>query len=104
VISTVCAYIVFMALTARASLPLLPLRLDGGTIFRAGLACVSAVILGGLWQIENHVVSFLLRGVTAVIVYAGILAMVDGEARGYLGKAWQYIKRRGTGQGVLASA
>jgi len=105
VISTVAAYGLFMALTARASLPLLPLRLDVGTLVRAGAACALAALCGSWWRIDSHVVGFLVRGTSAVVVYGGVMAAVDGEARGYLRQGWLLLRRRlGSGSSLVLSA
>ena len=96
VISTVCAYVLFMALTARASLPLLPLQLNPATLLRAAVACLLACAAGSVWRIESHYVGFLVRGASAVVVYVAVLAALDREARGYMSKGWLILRKQAT--------
>lgn len=104
VISTVGAYILFMALSARASLPLLPLRIDAAGLGRAALACAVAAYCATLFHFDSHILSFLVRGSCAVGVYVTLLAAIDREARGYLRQGWQLARRRlGGGTLVLSS-
>lgn len=93
VISTVTAYALFLFLTARASLPMLPLKVDMGTLMRAGLALGAAAFCALQVHLESHLIGLLVRGCCSVVVYATVLASIDGEARGYLKRGWQVIRR-----------
>ena len=93
VVSTVLAYALYMAFTARVSLPLLPLKIAPGTFLRAAAAMAVAAFTGSLIHIDSHVWSILARGSVTVAVYAACLGAWDTEARGYLLRGWQKVGR-----------
>ena len=96
VVSSVVAYGLFVFLTARASLPLLPLKVDWGTLIRGMAALGAAAFSASLIHFDWLLLSLLARGTCAVAVYAACLMTMDREARSYGQEVWRRL--RGTRQ------
>jgi O-antigen/teichoic acid export membrane protein len=87
VAATVTAYAFLLVLTARLSLPLLPLRTDWAALARGGV-CAFVAVTAAIWvNLDSHLLNFLARGTIAVAVYTTCMYAVDGDVRLYLGQA-----------------
>jgi O-antigen/teichoic acid export membrane protein len=80
-VSTLISYAVFLALIARASLSIMPLRVDALACLRCLLAAVTSVALVSLVEFSSHFLNFLVRGSLCVLIYAAVLYGIDRRVR-----------------------
>lgn len=81
-VATLISYAVFLALIVRASLLVLPLRVNVPACLRYLVAAVTSVLLVSLVECSSHLANFLARGSLCVLIYGAMLYVVDRRFRG----------------------
>jgi len=80
-VATLISYAVFLTLIARASLAVLPLRLDVLACLRYLVAAASSVLLVSMVEFSSHFLNFVVRGSLSASVYAAVLCGIDRRFR-----------------------
>ncbi len=88
-VSTLISYAVFLALIARASLSVLPLRVNAPACLRYLLAGVTSVALVSRVEFSSHFFNFLVRGSLCVSIYGVVLYGIDRRVRATVNEAFR---------------
>src|SRR5258708_8679161 len=88
-VSTLISYAVFLALIARASLSVLPLRVNAPACLRYLLAGVTSVALVSRVEFSSHFFNFLVRGSLCVSIYGVVLYGLDRRVRATVNEAFR---------------
>jgi O-antigen/teichoic acid export membrane protein len=80
-VATLVSYVVFLGLIARASLAILPLRVDFGAWLRYACAAGLSVLIVLPVHFSSHFVNLLARGTLCLCVYVSALYALDRRSR-----------------------
>ena len=80
-VSTLVSYVVFLGLIARASLAILPLRVDLGAWVRYACAAGLSVLIVLPVHFSSHFVNLLARGTLCLCIYLSALYALDRSFR-----------------------
>ncbi len=81
-IATLISYVVFLALIVRASLAVMPLRVNVSGCVRYLVAAGTSIVLVSLVQCSSHFLNLIVRGTLSILVYGAMLYGIDRRFRG----------------------
>lgn len=92
-IATLVSYAFFFLITMRASFKLLPFPLEGAALVRYLLAAGATAVVLSRVEIGNAFLNVGIKGFLGVVLYVGILCLIDPRLRGVAARwdwsAWQ---------------
>jgi O-antigen/teichoic acid export membrane protein len=93
-ISTLLSYLFCVLWLARASSRLLPLRIDLGLMAKYGVACGVACYVATRVELGTAIANLAVRSALAVVIYGGILWLLDARVRTAAGHLFRRVWHR----------